>query len=160
MRASIVLGSFGSSTPLNAQVFDIKVEADASSPPAAPSAPERYGSKPEIHHIFRGDPKSAPKIVSFVFTIAILAAVPLIGGVWLALGGNLEHFGKAFEAKPIAYGSFLGSILLMETVFFNYYVSWNLFQTLPAAALVGTVAFVSGSRALTEVQERRLAGER
>lgn len=48
----------------------------------------------------------------------------------------------------------------MEGVFFMYYTSWNLFQTLPVAIGVGAVAYVSGSRALTEVQERRLAGLR
>ena len=48
----------------------------------------------------------------------------------------------------------------MEAVFFMYYTSWNLFQTLPAAGAIGTVIFLSGSRALTEVQERRLAGLR
>jgi oligosaccharyltransferase complex subunit delta (ribophorin II) len=41
-----------------------------------------------------------------------------------------------------------------------YYTSWNLFQILPAVAIVGTVTFLSGSRALGEVQERRLAGLR
>ena len=41
-----------------------------------------------------------------------------------------------------------------------YYTAWNLFQTLPVAAAVGTVAFLSGSRALGEVQERRMAGLR
>ena len=60
----------------------------------------------------------------------------------------------------MAHSLFLGSIVAMEGVFFMYYVSWNLFQTLPVAAVVGTVALLSGSRALTEVQERRLAGER
>ena len=68
--------------------------------------------------------------------------------------------GKAFGANPVAHGLFFGSIVAMEGVFFMYYISWNLFQTLPVAAVVGVVAFVSGSRALTEVQERRLAGER
>jgi oligosaccharyltransferase complex subunit delta (ribophorin II) len=48
----------------------------------------------------------------------------------------------------------------MEGIFFMYYTSWNLFQTLPAAAVVSAVAFLSGSRALSEVQERRLAGQR
>lgn len=41
-----------------------------------------------------------------------------------------------------------------------YYTSWNLFQTLPAAAVVGLVSFLSGSRALREVQGRRIAGLR
>lgn len=76
------------------------------------------------------------------------------------LGGNLDHFGKAFGAKPVAHGLFFGSIVAMEGVFFLYYSSWNLFQTLPVAAVVGVVAYVSGSHALTEVQERRLAGQR
>ena len=72
----------------------------------------------------------------------------------------MDHFGKAFGASPVAHGLFLGSVLAMEGVFFMYYVSWNLFQTLPVAAVVSVVAYVSGSRALTEVQDRRLAGER
>ena len=72
----------------------------------------------------------------------------------------MEHISKAFGASPVAHGLFFGSIVAMEGVFFMYYVSWNLFQTLPVAAVVGVVTFVSGSRALTEVQERRLAGER
>lgn len=129
-------------------------------PPAAPSASERYGSKPEIHHIFRDDPKSPPKVVSLFFTLAVLAALPVLLGVWAALGGNVDDLSKAFGARPVAHGLFLGSIVAMEGVFFLYYVSWNLFQTLPVAALVGTVAFVSGSRALTEVQERRLVGKK
>ena len=86
--------------------------------------------------------------------------MPVLLGTWLFLGGNFDHVGKAFGANPVAHGLFFGSIVAMEGVFFMYYISWNLFQTLPVAAVVGVVAFVSGSRALTEVQERRLAGER
>lgn len=158
LKASIILASFGSSTPYKRQTFDVKIENDAAAPPPAPSASERYHSKPEIHHIFRGDPKSPPKIFSLFFTLAILAVLPVLLGVWATLGGNIDNLSKAFGASPVAHGLFLGSIMAMESVFFMYYVSWNLFQTLPVAAVVGTVAFVSGSRALTEVQERRLAG--
>lgn len=48
----------------------------------------------------------------------------------------------------------------MEGVFFMYYTSWNLFQTLPPALGIGLVTFLSGSRALREVQGRRIAGLR
>ena len=41
-----------------------------------------------------------------------------------------------------------------------YYKSWTLFQTLPTAIGIGLIAFLSGSRALREVQERRLTGLR
>ena len=48
----------------------------------------------------------------------------------------------------------------MEGIFFLYYYNWTLFQTLPVAGAVGLVTFLSGSKALSEVQSRRLAGER
>jgi oligosaccharyltransferase complex subunit delta (ribophorin II) len=156
----MIIASFGSSTPMNQHVFDLAVPIDASAPPAAPSPPERYTSKPEIHHIFKADPRSPPKIISIVFTLAILATLPILLGTWAFLGGNLDHMGKAFNASPVAHSLFFGSIIAMEGVFFMYYTVWNLFQTLPVAAVVGVVAYVSGSRALTEVQDRRLAGER
>jgi len=70
------------------------------------------------------------------------------------------HLSKALGAAPVSHGLFFGSIVGMEGIFWLYYTSWNLFQTLPAAAAVGLVAFVSGSRALSEVQQRRVDGLR
>ena len=95
-----------------------------------------------------------------MFTLAIIATVPVLIGVWMSLGANIDHADKAIETNYLAHGAFWGSIVTMEAVFFMYYSSWNLFQTLPVAAFVGVVMFIGGSRALTEVQERRLAGER
>jgi oligosaccharyltransferase complex subunit delta (ribophorin II) len=48
----------------------------------------------------------------------------------------------------------------MEGIFFLYYYNWTLFQMLPVAGVVGLVAFLSGSKALSEVQSRRLDGKR
>jgi oligosaccharyltransferase complex subunit delta (ribophorin II) len=140
----------------------------------------RYGKLEEIHHIFRADPQSPPKIITIFFTAAVLATVPILLGVvslielltsaisridtsfpqWLSLGANLNHLSTALSNAPISHSLFFGSIVGLEGIFFLYYTHWNLFQTLPAAAVVGSVAFLSGSRALTEVQERRLAGLR
>lgn len=78
----------------------------------------------------------------------------------MLLGANLGHLSKALGGAPVSHALYFGSIISMEAVFFMYYLSWNLFQTLPVAAVVGAVIFLSGSRALTEVQERRLAGLR
>jgi oligosaccharyltransferase complex subunit delta (ribophorin II) len=61
---------------------------------------------------------------------------------------------------PVSHVLFVGSIVGIEVVFFMYYTTWNLFQTLPVLGVVSVVAFLSGSRALTEVQERRLNGLR
>ena len=76
------------------------------------------------------------------------------------MGGNLNQLGKALGDAPVSHILFVSSIVGIEFVFFLYYTAWNLFQTLPVLGVVGLVAFLSGSRALTEVQERRLAGLR
>lgn len=75
-------------------------------------------------------------------------------------GANLNHAPKAFSRAPIAHAVFFGSIIAMEGVFFAYYAGWKLFTILPMIFPVALVAFVSGSKALGEVQSRRLAGER
>jgi oligosaccharyltransferase complex subunit delta (ribophorin II) len=79
---------------------------------------------------------------------------------WLYLGGNVNHLSNALSNAPVSHVVFFASILALEGIFFMYYTNWNLFQTLPVGLTVGVVTFLSGSRALSEVQERRLAGLR
>ena len=79
---------------------------------------------------------------------------------WGLLEANLSHLPKALGSAPVAHITFIGSIVAMEVVFVLYFISWNLFQVLPLIGVVGTVAFLSGTKALSEVQSRRLAGER
>ncbi|KAH6620578.1 Dolichyl-diphosphooligosaccharide--protein glycosyltransferase subunit Swp1, partial [Boeremia exigua] len=158
--ASLVLGAFGSSTPYKQHLFDLNVTRDPATPLAVPAPPLRYAPEPEIHHIFRADPSSPPKLITVVFAAAVASALPLLLAAWAALGANAGHLGKALGRAPVAHALFFGSVVAMEGVFFAYYTAWNLFQTLPAAGVVGVVAFLSGSRALSEVQERRLAGLR
>lgn len=73
---------------------------------------------------------------------------------------NLDHLSVALKAAPVPHIVFVSSVIGLEGIFFMYYTSWTLFQMLPASLIVGAVAFLSGSRALSEVQERRLAGLR
>ncbi|GAB1310046.1 Dolichyl-diphosphooligosaccharide--protein glycosyltransferase subunit 2 [Madurella fahalii] len=160
LKASVILASFGSAQGLNAPVFDVKVETDPNAPAPSYEPPVRYGKKPEIHHIFRPDPKSPPKVVSLFFAVAVIATLPALFIGWATLGGNLNHFSKAIGAAPLSHATFFGSILAMEFVFFMYYTSWNLFQTLPVIGAVAAVTVLSGTKALGEVQSRRLAGER
>ena len=88
-----------------------------------------------------------------------MATVPILLGAWAYLGANLSH-GRTATSAPVAHGLFFGSIVSMEVLFFLYYSSWSLFQLLPAAGVVGLVIFLSGTKALSEVQSRRLSGER
>ncbi|KAJ9151854.1 Dolichyl-diphosphooligosaccharide--protein glycosyltransferase subunit 2 [Pleurostoma richardsiae] len=160
LHASVIIASFGSEKGLIAPAFDLQVSLDPNTPAPTYTEPVRYGKKPEIHHIFGGDPRSPPKIVSLFFVAVVLATVPALFVAWLLLGANLNHLPKALGAAPISHAIFFGSIVAMEGVFFLYYSSWNLFQVLPAIGVVAIVTVLSGTKALGEVQSRRLAGER
>jgi oligosaccharyltransferase complex subunit delta (ribophorin II) len=76
--ASLVLGSFGSSKGSVTHVFDFTVKLDTSATTPSSEKPLRYGKLAEIHHIFRADPTNPPKIVSIVFSLAVLATVPAL----------------------------------------------------------------------------------
>ncbi|PBP27593.1 oligosaccharyltransferase subunit ribophorin [Diplocarpon rosae] len=160
LQASLLLASFGPSQGFSNHVFDLDVQTDTNKPKPKYEKPLRYGQREEISHIFKEDPKSGPKIISIFFVLAILATVPVLLGTWAYLGANLSHLSKAVGVAPLSHSLFFGSILSMEAIFFLYYCNWSLFQTLPAAGVVGLVAFLSGSKALSEVQTRRMAGER
>jgi len=181
LQASVVIASFGSAQGLNTHLFDLAVQLDPNAPAPAYEKPVRYSKQPEIHHIFKADPKSPPRIISLVFALAVLATVPaLFLGVshsledgcmsvsganhvvlqWFSLGANIDHLSTAFGKAPLSHTAFLGSIVAMEFVFFLYYSTWNLFQVLPVIAIVGAVTVLSGTKALGEVQARRLAGQR
>lgn len=75
-------------------------------------------------------------------------------------GANVCDAQKALGSAPISHITFFGSIIAMEGVFFLYYSKWDLFTTLPFVGVIGVVAFLSGTKALGEMQRRRLAGQR
>jgi oligosaccharyltransferase complex subunit delta (ribophorin II) len=185
LSASLILASSGTSQGYNHLAFYLTPNSDPDTPFPKPESPLRYGKLEEIHHVFRDDPKSPNILISVVFLGGVLATIPILFGAvgfplashfpqstspirrcvltfvqWLYLGANLNHLPSAFQTSPISHGAFLGSIAGIEFVLFLYYTSWNLFQTLPVLGVLGTVAFLSGSRALGEVQDRRLAGKR
>ncbi|KAL4784814.1 Oligosaccharyltransferase subunit Ribophorin II-domain-containing protein [Aspergillus varians] len=159
LDARILIGSFGSSKAYNEPAFRLSLTRNPDEPLPTFEV-SRYGKLPEIHHIFKNDPQSPPVVITLSFIAILLGAFPLLAGVWLYLGANINHLPVAIKSAPLSHAVFLGSLLAIEGIFFLYYTSWNLFQILPAVAAFGTVAFVSGSRALGEVQGRRLAGLR
>jgi len=78
LKASIVIGSFGSAQAYDAHVFDIEIQTDPNAPAPQYQKAVRYGQKPEIHHTFRADPKSPPKVISLFFALAVAATVPAL----------------------------------------------------------------------------------
>ncbi|KAL4885543.1 Oligosaccharyltransferase subunit Ribophorin II-domain-containing protein [Aspergillus karnatakaensis] len=159
LDARILIGSFGSSQAYNEPAFQLSLARGADEPIPTFEA-SRYGQLPEIHHIFKADAQSPPVVITLAFIALVLAAFPVLAGVWLYLGANINHLPRAIRAAALPHAAFVGSLLAIEGIFFLYYTHWTLFQILPAVAATGVVAFISGSRALGEVQGRRLAGLR
>ncbi|MCJ1276315.1 hypothetical protein MMC21_004120 [Puttea exsequens] len=161
LSASIIVASFGPSKPYEGKAFELRIDLDPiNSPKLEKEKPLRYGNLSEIHHIFKSDPTSPPRIITIIFTAAVVAMLPALFIAWFSLGANLNHLSKAISDAPVPHALFFLSILAMEGIFFMYYTRWNLFQTLPGAAGIGLTTFLSGSRALREVQQRRLSGLR
>lgn len=157
--AEVVIASFGASQPYRGLAFQLAINSEASAPAASDSV-ERYGKQPEIHHIFKTDAKSPPALITLIFLLATLITIPVLTAAWLFLDVNLNHLPIALKSAPLPHIVFVASVFGLEGIFFLYYTTWTLFQMLPAALAVGAIAFLSGSRALSEVQERRLAGLR
>ncbi|KAI9885008.1 MAG: hypothetical protein M1823_003210 [Watsoniomyces obsoletus] len=159
LKASIVIGSFGNVQPFKKDLFEIEIKTDANAPATVVKKPLRYGKLQEIYHTFRDMSKSPAAVITLTFVMANISLFLALLGSWWALGANVDHALGAVQ-RTFAHVSFCASILALEYCFYMYYLEWNLFQTLPVAAIAAVAAYLSGSRALTEVQERRLAGQR
>jgi oligosaccharyltransferase complex subunit delta (ribophorin II) len=160
LKVNLVLGSFSSSNPLISPVFNIQIYHVPNTPLPTFERPLRYGPRDEIHHIFRVGETSPPMLLTVVFVTAILSTFPALIFAWCWMGGNLDHLPKALQTAPLPHGLFVSSIIAIEGSFFLYYIKWNLFQLLPVFMGLSIVAFLSGVKALSEVQGRRFAGER
>jgi oligosaccharyltransferase complex subunit delta (ribophorin II) len=87
--ASLVFASFGQTKGYNDKAFSLSVVLDPKAPITISEKPLRYGKLPEIHHIFRSDPKSPNILITLVFTGAVLATLPMLIGT---VGRNLPYF--------------------------------------------------------------------
>ena len=81
LSASLIIASFGSSTPYYSHAFDLSLKLDPNSPTPSQESPLRYGKLPELHHTFKSEPKSPSKIITLIFTAAVVVAFPLLAVV-------------------------------------------------------------------------------
>lgn len=106
LSASLVLGSFGSSKGSVTPVFDVAVALDPNQAAPEYEAPLRYGKQPEIHHIYRPDPKNPPVIISLVFAAAVVATVPaLVIGVCISVASWRLLYGLCMLTDDTSWAS-------------------------------------------------------
>jgi oligosaccharyltransferase complex subunit delta (ribophorin II) len=73
----IVIGSFGPIQAYRNVAFHLSIDRDPKKP-LPPAQAERYKQLPEIHHIFKTDPRSPPAIITLVFLLMVLCTIPIL----------------------------------------------------------------------------------
>ncbi|KAF5094164.1 hypothetical protein D0Z00_003674 [Geotrichum galactomycetum] len=125
------------------------------------ASPKRFGIKPEIHHIFRPDPRQVnAAFASLLVLVGITSTVLFLAAAWiLFVGVDLANLTPALKASGLAHAAFLLSIGAIEYTFFQYYKGVSIFDTIKSLAIIAPTSVYFGSRALREVKARRLAGK-
>ncbi|KAF0455822.1 Ribophorin II [Gigaspora margarita] len=152
----LIIGTFSYNDPLKYHVGTLEIDVPIQS--SGPS-PVVYGPKPEIHHIFRPDEKLPPIWLSYSFMAIVLIPWVFLIGAWAYIGVNVSLLARAPESSLMSI-LFLGSLLAIEILFYNYWTHLNIFQTLTWLTGLSIVAFITGQKALSDVQKWRSLGLR
>ncbi|KAI8082513.1 Dolichyl-diphosphooligosaccharide--protein glycosyltransferase subunit Swp1 [Gilbertella persicaria] len=116
--------------------------------------------QPEIHHVFREAEKMPPATFSMIFALVTLSPWIFLLIGWLRLGYTpanvISELTQGSKTRSIYIAAFLGSLVSLEYLFYLYWTKLDLFQTLTYFGGLALVAFFTGQRALSSVQNKRL----
>lgn len=153
LTLSLLVGSFDDNKPFRTELTkEVIVEQTGSH-----TKPTRLAAKDEIYHLFREDPSRVPAPIALFFAGGAIALLVIILGFWSATG-NFNAFSLAIQGSPSGHVGLLLSLLAYEVTFFRYFRGTSIFDTLSAFAIITPIALFSGSRALSEVKQRRDEG--
>lgn len=116
-------------------------------------APIRLGALPEIHHLFKEDPKTVNPIVPVLFSGFAIALMTGLFAVWASWLSSVLF---ANNTAKFAKGVFLTTLALFEGVFFKYYLGSSIFTTLFCVAVVSGPSLVFGAKALRALHHYRV----
>lgn len=120
-----------------------------------------FGVQPEIHHVFREAEKMPPVAFSQLFTLITLAPWLILIAGWLQLGYTpnkvISELFSGSTLHTVYITSFLGSLVSLEYLFYLYWTKLNLFQTLTYLSGLTIITFLTGQRALSSIQAKRIA---
>jgi hypothetical protein len=78
--ARVVIGGLGTSDAYDSSAFQLSIDRNPEL--AVPTVEtERYGKKPEIHHIFKDSPSNPPIMITLAFVAMVGAALPVLAGL-------------------------------------------------------------------------------
>lgn len=117
---------------------------------------EKFGLKPEIHHMFQQPPKQVNSFIAVIFAIAAQVILVALIGVWFQTSSlNFQNF--QLNINNLA---FIGLILSYEFIFLQYSRGSSIFTTISKVLILLGPTIWFGSRVLNYMGELRLAGKR
>lgn len=154
----LLVGDVTMKTPVQWEVGTLDLQFPAAKRTDKDEEAEQYALRPEIQHQFRAPAKRAPDSIATVFTA--LSVAPL--GIFLLL--VLARVGFNFAYYPSGLDSILalvfhGLVFAMLAVIFLYWVQFTIFQALSYLLVLGAAATLIGSRVLSAVVSKRIAGK-
>ncbi|KAI3742684.1 hypothetical protein L1987_60377 [Smallanthus sonchifolius] len=115
-----------------------------------PDAPEKYGPKPEIAHIFRLQEKRPPQELSYAFLgLVFVPFLAFLVGL-LRLGVNMKNFPTSMIPAAFAI-LFHGGIAAVLGLYGLFWLKLDLFTTLKTLGVLGLFLMFVGHRTLSHL---------
>lgn len=121
---------------------------------------DRFGTKPEIHHVFGEDPKTVNPIVPVIFSgVAVFVLLILLISWKVTIGSDMLGLASHIvKSNPLANVGFLFSIVGYEYVFIKYYLNTSIFKTLLHGIILAVPSIYFGSRVLRTLHQYHKTG--
>ncbi|KAJ1364209.1 hypothetical protein KIN20_024240 [Parelaphostrongylus tenuis] len=149
--ASIIIGDPLIRTPLKWSFVDFELTLPYVSKEIIPKSQRIVqNALEEIRHVFRQTEKRPSTIISDTFTVICLTPLFLLIVLWVRIGLN-------FENMPLSVWTlfFHGSLAVLFTLYFVFWLQLNMFETLRYLAFVGAFTYISGNRVLRSITDER-----
>ncbi|CCE85682.1 Piso0_005303 [Millerozyma farinosa CBS 7064] len=157
VHVSLVIGEPSSNVQLTKLLAELRPSGELT---ANYKRIERFGTKPEIHHVFGEDPKTVNPIVPIVFSaVGVFTLLILLISWKVTIGSDLLGLtSHIVKSNPLANVGFLLSLAGYEYVFIQYYLNASIFKTLLHGLILAIPSIYFGSRVLRTLYQYHKTG--
>ncbi|XP_045180399.2 dolichyl-diphosphooligosaccharide--protein glycosyltransferase subunit 2-like [Mercenaria mercenaria] len=147
-NVELIVGDAVIENPISWTVADVALTFQEE--PSAGKKVDQYAKKPEIKHMFREPEKRPSKTVSLAFTGLVLVPFAILFICWMKIGVNISNF--PFSISAVGFHVCLGALF---GLYYLYWTTLNMFETLRYIGLLGIPTFIFGNRLLSSIAARR-----
>ncbi|KAG4302958.1 hypothetical protein PCK1_000901 [Pneumocystis canis] len=155
LTLTLVIGSFGNADPLLYKLGQLEI-IDISDKFEKPIPPLRYGPLPEITYTFSSERKNSSKILTILFSIAILAAFAQLFKMWKTVSVDILTLSSILKRLSLPYILFFTLLCAMEFLFYMYWTYIRFPQVLMGIFILTLPLTISCKRVLSQIQKQHI----